>query len=100
MSLCFLLGCIIVGGQNGIHFALGHDGRPNGVAFVELASSDDLTLALSKNRNHMGRRYVEGNQTSFYTNCPVHINDVSICLIVFLHQIICCNVNNILSNYD
>lgn len=59
-NLSLLAGCIIVGGENGIHIIHGEDGRPNGTAFVELASQEDVTLALSKNKNRLGRRYVEG----------------------------------------
>jgi len=53
-------GCIVVGGNSGIHFVYGSDGRPNGDAFAELASEEDLKIALGKNRKHIGKRYIDG----------------------------------------
>jgi len=55
-----LLGCILVGGNDGIHFVRGDDGRPNGDAFAELATEEDLKIALSKNHKHIGKRYIDG----------------------------------------
>ena len=60
MISLFILGCIIIGGNEGIHLCYGEDARLNGDAFVELASQDDVKLGLTKHRNHIGRRYVEG----------------------------------------
>jgi len=41
----------------------GDDGRPNGDAFAELASEEDLKIALGKNRKHIGKRYIDGEFT-------------------------------------
>jgi len=55
----FLEDCNIVGGNEGIHFTYVRDGRPSGEAYVELASADDMSRALEKNKQHMGKRYIE-----------------------------------------
>jgi len=55
----FLEDCNVVDGKNGIHFTYVRDGRPSGEAYVEMASEDDLEKALSKNKQHMGKRYIE-----------------------------------------
>merc|ERR1719277_2132799 len=55
----FLEDCNIVGGNEGIHFTFVRDGRPSGEAYVELASADDMSKALDKNKQHMGKRYIE-----------------------------------------
>jgi len=46
--------------MKGIHFVYGEDGRVNGDCFVELASQEDVKIALEKHRKNIGRRYVEG----------------------------------------
>lgn len=43
-----------------IHFTYTREGRPSGEAFVELETEDDLKIALKKDRETMGHRYVEG----------------------------------------
>ena len=58
----YLLGCEILGGTDGIHFTYVRDGRPSGEAYVELANSESLTHALSKDQNNLGKRYIEGNE--------------------------------------
>ena len=50
----------IIGGENGIHFTYMRDGRPSGEAYVEVASEDDVEKAVSKDKHHMGKRYIEG----------------------------------------
>ena len=58
---CYLFaGCDIVDGKDGINFTSTRDGRPSGEAYIELVSEKDLELALSKDKNHMGKRYIEG----------------------------------------
>lgn len=47
-----------------IHFTYTREGRPSGEAFVELESEDDLKIALKKDRETMGHRYVEGMHTT------------------------------------
>ncbi|KAM9313385.1 heterogeneous nuclear ribonucleoprotein H2-like [Gastrophryne carolinensis] len=49
----------ILGGMDGIHFISTREGRPSGEAFVEFENEDDLNLALKKDRETMGHRYVE-----------------------------------------
>lgn len=39
--------------------AMGPDGRPNGIAFVEFATSEVAEAALKKDRHLMGTRYIE-----------------------------------------
>lgn len=39
--------------------ATGHDGRPNGMAFVEFESPEAAGIALGKDRQLMGSRYIE-----------------------------------------
>ena len=56
-----LVGCMVVGNDEGVHIMLGPDGRETGEAFVELMSSEDVKQALAKNKCHIGRRYIDGN---------------------------------------
>lgn len=56
----FLDGCEILDGEKGVHLAISHrDGRPNGEAYVELATPDDIEKAFEKNKNVLGHRYIE-----------------------------------------
>ena len=55
----FLPDCQIVGGDDGVHFTVAHEGRASGDAYVELLTEEDVSRALSHNKEHMGRRYVE-----------------------------------------
>lgn len=56
----FFSGCDIKGGKSvGVHFLKNDEGRPSGEAFVEFMSVSDKLRAMEKNRQHMGRRYVE-----------------------------------------
>jgi heterogeneous nuclear ribonucleoprotein F/H len=43
-----------------VNFTYTRDGRPSGEAYVELSSEGDVQQALSKNQQHMGKRYIEG----------------------------------------
>ncbi|ELT99751.1 hypothetical protein CAPTEDRAFT_226859 [Capitella teleta] len=56
----------IMGGRSGIHLTYTKDGRPSGEAYIELASEEDVAKALEKDKHHMGRRYIEGMQSSLY----------------------------------
>ena len=49
-------------GVDSIHMSMTREGRPSGEAFLEMASRDDVDKALKKDREHMGKRYVEGNE--------------------------------------
>lgn len=53
-------GCKILNNGSGIHFTYTREGRPSGEAFVELEAEDDLKIAVKKDRETMGHRYVEG----------------------------------------
>eukprot|EP00128_Syssomonas_multiformis_P014980 Colp12_sorted_trinity150504_noHs@3152 len=44
---------------NGIHIMYNHQGRPAGDAFVEFVSAEDSAAAMSRNRQHMGSRYIQ-----------------------------------------
>ena len=51
--------CKIQNGAQRIRFIYTREGRPSGEAFVELESEDEVKLALKKDRETMGHRYVE-----------------------------------------
>ncbi|KAI1898415.1 hypothetical protein AGOR_G00072100 [Albula goreensis] len=57
--LRFFSDCKIANNAAGIHFTYTREGRPSGEAFVELESEDDLKIAVKKDRETMGHRYVE-----------------------------------------
>ena len=51
--------------MNGVCFTYSKDGRPSGEAFVELETEEDLKIAVKKDRETMGHRYVEGVYNCF-----------------------------------
>ncbi|TRY90556.1 hypothetical protein DNTS_002672 [Danionella cerebrum] len=55
----FFSDCEIVGKADGVCLTI-KDGKPNGEAFVELKTEEDFVKALAKDRQYMGRRYIEG----------------------------------------
>ncbi|XP_077089549.1 heterogeneous nuclear ribonucleoprotein H1, like [Siphateles boraxobius] len=55
----FFSGCKIANNGTAIHFTYTREGRPSGEAFVELESEEDLKMAVKKDRESMGHRYVE-----------------------------------------
>ncbi|KAG7321398.1 hypothetical protein KOW79_015813 [Hemibagrus wyckioides] len=55
----FFSDCKVANNGTSIHFTYTREGRPSGEAFVELESEDDLKIALKKDRETMGHRYVE-----------------------------------------
>ncbi|XP_012509365.1 PREDICTED: heterogeneous nuclear ribonucleoprotein F [Propithecus coquereli] len=55
----FLSDCTIRDGTAGVHFIYTREGRQSGEAFVELESEDDVKMALKKDRESMGHRYIE-----------------------------------------
>uniref|UniRef100_A0A8D2CKB7 RRM domain-containing protein n=1 Tax=Sciurus vulgaris TaxID=55149 RepID=A0A8D2CKB7_SCIVU len=57
--MCFFSDCKIQNGTSGIRFIYTREGRPSGEAFVEFESEDEEKLALKKDRETMGHRYVE-----------------------------------------
>lgn len=46
--------------MSGVHFTYTREGRPSGEAFVQLETEDDLKIAMKKDKESMGHRYVEG----------------------------------------
>lgn len=60
----FLKGCELVGGKSGIEMTIGFNQKPNGIAFVELKTFDDLLLAKTKHKQHIGPRYIEVRRIS------------------------------------
>lgn len=60
LIVVFFPDCKIQNGAQGIRFIYTREGRPSGEAFVELESEDEVKLALKKDRETMGHRYVEG----------------------------------------
>ncbi|KAJ8014938.1 hypothetical protein DPEC_G00020960 [Dallia pectoralis] len=55
----FFSDCKIASNGTSIHFTYTREGRPSGEAFVELESEDDLKIAVKKDRETLGHRYVE-----------------------------------------
>ena len=56
--------CEIKGGQEGIHMTMTREGRPSGEAYIEMESDEDCEKAVKKDRQHMGKRYVEGERNN------------------------------------
>lgn len=52
--------CKVANNGTSIHFTYTREGRPSGEAFVELETEDDLKIAVKKDRETLGHRYVEG----------------------------------------
>ncbi|XP_030272468.1 G-rich sequence factor 1 [Sparus aurata] len=57
--LHFFSDCSIREGLKGIHFTVSKSGRPSGQAFIEMETEMDVSKALEKHRQYLGRRYVE-----------------------------------------
>ncbi|CAG9120608.1 unnamed protein product [Plutella xylostella] len=55
----FLGGVNIVGGKDGVHLTEVRPGRPSGECFVEVESQQDVDDALRKDKENMGKRYIE-----------------------------------------
>ena len=58
-NVCFP-DCKVANDGNSVHFTFTREGRPSGEAFVELESDEDLKIAVKKDRETLGHRYVEG----------------------------------------
>jgi heterogeneous nuclear ribonucleoprotein F/H len=58
----FFSDCTIKGGLEGIHMTMTREGRPSGEAYLEMEGDDDCEKAVKKDRQHMGKRYVEGTK--------------------------------------
>jgi len=57
--VAFFSDCSIVGDEDGVHLTMDRNGRPSGECFVELASGTDVEKAKGHNKEHMGKRYIE-----------------------------------------
>uniref|UniRef100_A0A1B6ITZ8 RRM domain-containing protein n=2 Tax=Homalodisca liturata TaxID=320908 RepID=A0A1B6ITZ8_9HEMI len=55
----FFSECNINNETSGIHLIMTRDGRPSGVAYVEMTSEQDMELACKKDQEYMGNRFVE-----------------------------------------
>ena len=51
----FFSGCNI----STLHLAQSHDGRPTGEAFLEMEDEDSYNAGLGRNKEHLGKRYIE-----------------------------------------
>lgn len=61
--LDFLVDVKVAGDEIGIHMAINpRDGRPNGEAFVECATMEDVDKAFTFNKNILGHRYIESKR--------------------------------------
>ena len=63
----FFEGCELAEGTDSVHMTMNREGRPSGEAYVELASKEDYDEALKKDRQSMGKRYVEGKRQPMNT---------------------------------
>jgi RNA recognition motif-containing protein len=61
----FFSDCTFVEGNDNVHLTLTREGRPSGEAYIEVASEEDVEKALEKDKQHMGKRYVEGTNPCF-----------------------------------
>ena len=59
--LNFFSDCQFKEGENSVHLTQTREGRPSGEAYIELATEEDMEKALEKDKQHMGKRYIEGN---------------------------------------
>lgn len=55
----FLNGVKIVDGKAGVYLTEIRPGRPSGECFVEVESQEDVDLALKKDKENLGKRYIE-----------------------------------------
>ncbi|KAG7273462.1 hypothetical protein CRUP_032710 [Coryphaenoides rupestris] len=55
----FFSDCKVANGGSSVHFTFTREGRPSGEAFVEMESDEDLKIAVKKDRETLGHRYVE-----------------------------------------
>lgn len=76
----FLENVEVIGGEKGVHMAISpRDGRPNGEAFVELATPNDVDTAFGYNKKSLGHRYIEGEKSKHAL--LININDEEISLV-------------------
>ena len=73
--LNFFSDCQFKEGENSVHLTQTREGRPSGEAYIELATEEDMEKALEKDKQHMGKRYIEGN-------CAFHLVLLKFCAII------------------
>ena len=56
----FFSDCKFKDGSESVHLTLTREGRPSGEAYIELESEEDMDKAIEKDKQHMGKRYIEG----------------------------------------
>ena len=64
----FFSDCSFKDGNDSVHLTLTREGRPSGEAYIELASQEEMDKALEKDKQHMGKRYIEGTKLNDYFN--------------------------------
>ncbi|XP_063548019.1 heterogeneous nuclear ribonucleoprotein H2-like [Cydia strobilella] len=57
--LDFLSGVNVLNGKDGVHLTEVRPGRPSGECFVEVETPEDVDEALKKDKENMGKRYIE-----------------------------------------
>ncbi|CAG5034007.1 unnamed protein product [Parnassius apollo] len=57
--LDFLAGVNVLNGKEGVHLTEVRPGRPSGECFVEVCDQADVEEALKKDKENMGKRYIE-----------------------------------------
>ncbi|CAG9787499.1 unnamed protein product [Diatraea saccharalis] len=57
--LDFLTNVNVLNGKSGVHLTEVRPGRPSGECFVEVESQQDVDEALKKDKENMGKRYIE-----------------------------------------
>ncbi len=81
-------GCKIANNGTAIHFTYTREGRPSGEAFVELESEENLKIAIKRDRETMGHRYVEGMKYGVYVCYHLEMGSRNECLYpVWTHYI-------------
>lgn len=53
----------------GVHLTEVRPGRPSGECFVEVQSQEDVEEALKKDKENMGKRYIEGKFIICISKC-------------------------------
>jgi heterogeneous nuclear ribonucleoprotein F/H len=78
--LSFLEDVEVMNGEKGVYMAISpRDGRPNGEAFLELASPDDVDKAFSYNKNTLGHRYIESKDHTKIISFGRYLNYFYLC---------------------
>lgn len=60
-------------------------GRPSGECFVEVESQHDVDEALKKDKENMGKRYIEGEVICVFVNGIILVTNLGVQSILQLH---------------